>query len=192
MYRRDVLVIAFAAGISILPGVTLAQQPTQQQRQQPAAQPAPQKPMKELVLGAWTLLLADGKKADNTETPLFGPNPVGSLIFTDTGRFSSQLMRTINRPPFKSNNRDTGTAEENKDAAQGTLSFFGSYTVDEAGKAINVHIEGSTFPNQEGTRAKWQVTAITDDVLQFEIPIAQTSVPGAQFTSIQNIWRKAK
>ena len=128
--------------------------------------------MKELVVGAWTLLLADGKKSRQYRRRRFRPRSVGPLIFTDNGRFSSQLMRTINRAPFKSNNRDTGTAEENKDAVQGTLSFFGSYTVDEAGKAINVHIEGSTFPNQEGTRANGRLPPSPTTSCSSRFPIA--------------------
>ena len=82
----------------------------------PSAAFAQQKSLKELLVGAWTLLLVDGKNADGTQVPLYGPNPIGSLIFTSNGRFSVQVMRTINRPPFASNNRDTGTAEQNKAA----------------------------------------------------------------------------
>ena len=43
---------------------------------------AQQKPIKDQLVGAWTLLLDDGVKADGTQIPIFGPNPVGSLIFT--------------------------------------------------------------------------------------------------------------
>jgi hypothetical protein len=53
-----------------------------------------------------------------------------------------RIMRAVNRAPFGSNNRDTGTADENKAVAQGTISHFGTYMVDEAGKTIDFRIEG--------------------------------------------------
>jgi hypothetical protein len=190
MYRHDVLGMSLAAAIALLPGAALAQQ--QRPPQPPPAQPQAQRPIKDLVVGAWTVLLVDGKKSDGTQSPLFGPNPIGSLIFTSNGRVSWQVMRTINRPPFKSNDRDTGTADENKAAVQGTLSFFGTYTVDEAAKTINVRIEGSSFPNIEGSRGRWAVAEITDESLTYELPIAETSTPNAQYTAIQGIWRKVK
>jgi hypothetical protein len=108
---------------------------------------AQQKPIKDQLVGAWTLLLDDGVKPDGTQVPIFGPNPVGTLIFTSNGRYSLQIMRVVNRAPFVSNNRDTGTAGENKAVAQGTISHFGTYAVDEAGKTINFRIERSSFPN---------------------------------------------
>jgi hypothetical protein len=112
---------------------------------------AQQKPIKDQLVGAWTLLLDDGVKPDGTQVPIFGPNPAGTLIFTSNGRYSLQIMRVVNRAPFVSNNRETGTADENKAVAQGTISHFGTYTVDDAGKTINFRIEGSSFPNWENT-----------------------------------------
>ena len=101
-------------------------------------------------------------------------------------------MRSVNRPPFKSNNRDTGTADENKETVQGTLSFFGTYTVDEAAKTIEVRVEGDSFSNNEGSRTRWPVVEITDDTLTYHVPIVETSIPGTTYTSIENIWKRIK
>ncbi len=38
-----------------------------------------------------------------------------------------------------------------KAAAQGVLSYFGTYTVNEADKSFTMQIERSSFPNQVGT-----------------------------------------
>jgi hypothetical protein len=54
---------------------------------------AQQKSIKDQLVGAWTLLLDDGVKPDGTQIPVFGPNPVGTLIFTSNGRYSLQIMR---------------------------------------------------------------------------------------------------
>ena len=39
---------------------------------------------------------------------------------------------------------------ENKAAVQGSLAYFGSYTIDDGASTISVTITGSTFPNFEG------------------------------------------
>ena len=151
---------------------------------------AQQKSIKDQLVGAWTLLLDDGVKPDGTQLPVFGPNPVGSLIFTSNGRYSLQIMRVVNRAPFASNNRDTGTADENKAVAQGTLSHFGTYTVDEAGKTINFRIEGSSFPNWENTSQKRLVTALTDEVLTYRKPTSSTPDQGFMHTEL--VWKRLK
>src|ERR1700733_6068826 len=151
---------------------------------------AQQKPIKDQLVGAWTLLLDDGVTPDGTRVPTFGPNPVGTLIFTPNGRYSLQIMRVVNRAPFASNNRDSGTADENKSVAQGTLSHFGTYTVDEAGKTINFRIQGSSFPNWENTSQKRLVTALTDEVLTYRNPTSSTPEQGFMHTEL--VWKRLK
>jgi Lipocalin-like domain len=173
MYRRDILRLSLAVAIAFLPVAAIAQP----------------KSIKEQLIGAWTLVAVDGVKADGTHTPIFGPNPNGSLIFTTNGRFSAQLMRS-NRTPFASKNRDTGTAEENKTMAQGTLSEFGTYGVNEADKSFSMHIEGDSFPNREGIQVMWEVTSITDDTMTINTPTS--SNPAAAYATILNVWKKVK
>jgi hypothetical protein len=151
---------------------------------------AQQKSIKDQLVGAWTLLLDDGINPDGTHVPAFGPNPVGTLIFTRNGRYSLQIMRVVNRGPFASNNRDAGTAEENKAVSQGTISHFGTYTIDEGGKTLSFHVDGSSFPNWENTSQKRLITAITDEVLTYANPTSST--PGRGFTQTELAWKKLK
>src|SRR5258708_4013781 len=113
MHRVFVISGMAALGLALLPAVAVGQQ---QQRQAPpaAAQAQPEKPLKDAVVGTWALLVDDGVKADGTHVANFGPNPEGLMILTADGHYSVQMMRTINRPKFASNNRTTGTADENK------------------------------------------------------------------------------
>jgi hypothetical protein len=46
------------------------------------------------------------------------------------------------------------TPEENKAIMEGSIAYFGTYTVDEAAKTISMRVETSTFPNQVGTEQK--------------------------------------
>jgi hypothetical protein len=189
MHRRGVFVISgMALGLALLPGGAVGQQ---QQRQ--ATPPAPQaqqpaKPLKEQVVGTYTLLIDDGVKADGTHVPNFGPNPDGLLILAADGHYSVQMMRTINRPKFASNNRTTGTADENKAAVAGTNSAFGTYTVDPADKSITFVIQASLLPNQEGQKQKRMITAATDEVLTYNNPR-----PGnREFEHAEVMWKKVK
>ena len=81
------------------------------------------------LVGTWTLvsiaLEQDGKKTD-----FYGPNPQGQAIFDPNGRFSVIITRS-DVPKLASNNRETGTAEENKAVVQGSIALFGTYSVSE-------------------------------------------------------------
>jgi lipocalin-like protein len=172
MYRRNILgVSAMVLGLALLPGGAMAQQ----------------KSMKDMLVGAWTVLLSDSVKDDGTHVATYGPNPEGSLIFTPNGHYSLQIVR-YGRPAFASKSRMTGTADENKAAVQGMISHFGTYTVDEATKTITFRLEGSSFPNWDGTMQKRPVTAITDDVLTYNTPAPS----GAGYTHAENAWKKVK
>jgi hypothetical protein len=171
MYRRDIL------GISAVAVMALAMLPASAQ----------QKNIKGLLPGTWTLLLVDGVNADGVHMPAFGPNPMGTLIFTPDGHYSLQIVR-VSRPAFASKNRLTGTAEENKAAVAGTIAHFGTYAVDEADKSIAFHIEASSYPNWGGTKQKRQVTAITDEVLTYTLP---ASAAGGE-APVELVWKKAK
>ena len=110
------------------------------------------------LVGTWTAVSSNA----------FNPNPRGSLIFTSNGRYSLTLARTT-LPKFASNNRVTGTAEENKLIVEGSLSHFGKYTVDEKDKTFTFHVETSTFPNWDGTTQKRPFT-VSGDELKYVTP----------------------
>ena len=138
-------------------------------------------------------LLIDGIDGEGINHPLYGPNPEGIAIYSANGYVAVEIMRSIDRPRFASGNRDKGTSAENAATVQGTLAYYGTYTVDEAGKTLTEHVEGSTFPNLEGARRPIKVVQITDEVMTLELPIAQSTIPGqASYKTIQAIWKKLK
>jgi len=122
------------------------------------------------IVGTWSVLSVvnevDGKKAD-----LFGPNPKGQFIFTAEGNFSINIIRS-GRTKFASNNSKAGTAEENKEAMSGTLSLFGTYTINLDGWQT-LHIVGSSFPNWDGAEQK-RLVRIKGDEMTYENPTAPT------------------
>ena len=62
------------------------------------------------------------------------------------GRFMITVVRS-DLPNFASNNRMRGTPDENNSVVQGSIAYYGTYTIDEATRVITVNVEGSTFPN---------------------------------------------
>ncbi len=62
-------------------------------------------------------------------------------------------------PNSRSNNRDMGTPEENKAVVQGSITYFGTYSVDEADGTLTLHIERCSFPELE-----WHGSEATDRV----------------------------
>ena len=109
---------------------------------------AQQKSAKDQLVGSWIFVSSTTKGEDGG--PAWGANPKGLLIFAETGRYSSHLMRS-DRPKFGANNRAKGTPEEYRAATVGNVSSFGTYTVDEAKNTFTIRFEGSSYPNLEGT-----------------------------------------
>ena len=135
-----------------------------------------QKTLKEQLVGTWTLVSSTTKRPDGS--PQWGANPKGLVIFTDNGRYSSQLVRS-DRPKFASKNRIQGTPDENKAAVQGAIASFGTYSVNEANKTFTIRFEGSSYPNLEGTESTRPFT-ITGDELRVTNPAPTAGGPPSQ------------
>jgi hypothetical protein len=172
--RNRFAVVALAAfGLLMLPVSGHSQQ-----RPPAAEKPAatPPKSMKEAIVGSWSLLIDDAVKPDGSHTPNFGPNPIGLAMFGADGHFSVTIVRA-GRPKFASNNRATGTADENKAAVAGANAFFGTYTLNEADKSLTLRVESSTYPNLEGTVQKRTITSLTaSDELTWTNPATKGEV----------------
>lgn len=107
-----------------------------------AAQPA--------VVGAWKLESFDERVADGSFKPRFGPNPVGYLIYTASGRVSATLSG-IHRRPFASGSSPSAAA--NCDASvHDFLAYAGKYEI--SGSTVFHHIETSVFTNLVGITLK--------------------------------------
>jgi Lipocalin-like domain len=138
-------------------------------------------------MGTWTLvsitLEQEGKKTD-----FYGPNPRGQVTYDADGHFSLIITRS-DLPKFASNNRVAGTPEENKAIVQGSIAYFGTYSVSEADKIISSHIENCTFPNWNGIDRKTSFNISGDEL--------STTVVSGPLTSIgtgtaHTVWKRAK
>jgi len=131
-----------------------------------------QKPLTDQLLGTWTLVSHESVRGDGSRTPVYGPNPKGIAFFDATGHFIITVMRA-DRAKYAIDFPTQGTADENKATAQGTMTYFGTYSVNEADHTIALHIEASSFPNWNGADQK-RTFAIAGDQLTLTARALQT------------------
>jgi len=141
-----------------------------------------QQSLKQQLVGTWTFVSSTTKLPDGS--PAWGTNPKGLLIFTENGYFSSQIVRS-DLPKFASKNRAQGTAEENRAVVQGSITTFGTYTVDETKKTYTLKFEGSSFPNRVGTEQTRPFTIAGDEL---KVTNPSTTVGG----SSEIVYKRAK
>jgi hypothetical protein len=125
------------------------------------------KSLKDQIVGAWSLVSFESFNSAGTKVPnLEGGNPKGLLILTGNGLLSVQMISEF--PKLASHNRLKTTAAEEKAIAHGVLSFFGTYTVNEADRLINLRIERSSFPNQMRGKDLKRVVTLTGDEMRLD------------------------
>jgi hypothetical protein len=154
MNRRNMLTISAAAvfGLALLAGDAIG---------------APKaKINKNQLVGDWTLVSVNAPNAAVQNHP-----GDGYLVFERSGRFSLLLLSS-DAPKFASNNRNTGTADENKAVVQGRISYFGTYSVNQADGTLMLHVERSSFPNWNGTDQQRLITSLSAQELKYTNPTA--------------------
>ncbi len=149
--QRGILPIAFAMMIALLSGTANAQS------------------LKEQIVGTWIAISQyvdqDGKKLEP-----FGTNPKGIVVYDTNGHFVLVLQRAT-LPKFTSNNRLTGTSDENRAIVQGSIAYFGKYSIDENERKINLHYDGTTYPNWDG-EDQVRLVEISGDELRVTSPVS--------------------
>lgn len=142
--------------------------------------------LKEQIVGAWTLVSADSVRPDGSRVEMFGSNPKGTMIFSRDGHFALVQMRA-ELPRIAANSRDQGTPEENKGIVQGSIAYFGTYSVNEAEKTMTVKLEGSTYANVLGAlEQKRIITSLTPDELKFTNPRTPSGA------TLEVCWKRAR
>jgi hypothetical protein len=108
----------------------------------------------------------------------------GILTVDANGRYVLAVARA-GLPKVASNNRTTATPEENKAIVQGSVTHFGTLSVNAADKIIAFKIETATFPNWDGTEQQRPFT-LTGDELTYTVPAQSGGGTGTV------VWKRAK
>jgi Lipocalin-like domain len=165
MKRRSILSLSAitALGLALLPGSAVSQQ----------------KSLKDQLVGTWAFVSSTGKLADGS--PVWGPNPQGRLSFDANGRVSTIIVRS-DLTKYASNNRMQSTPAEDNATVQGAIAYFGTYTVNEADRSYVNHVEGSSYPNWNGTDLKQVVESISAEELKIRNPAPSYGGPATLLT----------
>jgi hypothetical protein len=144
-----------------------------------------QKSLKEELVGTWTLVSWEQTSADGSKLQQFGTNPQGIAFFDTTGHYIISVMRSD-----RANYAIEGfgqlaqiTAEEGKATAQGTITYFGTYSVSELDRRIVIHVDASSFPNWNGTDLE-RFVEITQNQLKL-------TVRPPRGGSVDVLWKRA-
>jgi len=104
--------------------------------------------------GVWRRVSCVRTLKDGTTSLPWGAKPVGQIIYLDGGRTSAQIMRPGRRttvPPGIDYGSSQATDQEIREAVSGFVSYFGTYSVDEAAKNVTHHVEAALVPGWVGT-----------------------------------------
>lgn len=120
------------------------------------------------LVGQWSLVSAELTDAKGNKAPLVeGADPQGFLVFLENGRFTFQIIAAL--PKF-AGDRIATTPDESKSVARGVLSYYGTYTANDADRTFTLKIERSSYPNQNGTEGRRVIQSLSADELKFQIP----------------------
>jgi hypothetical protein len=122
-----------------------------------------------LLLAAWSPI-AQYVEQEGKRVEPFGHDPKGIVIYQADGHFVLYLQKA-SLPIFASNNRLTGTAEENKAIVPGSIAYFGRYSIDESSAQMHIHYDGSTFPNWDG-EDQVRLVAVSNHQLRITSPLS--------------------
>jgi len=140
--------------------------------------------LKQQVVGTWTVVSTVNTRPDGSRYEALGSNPRGVFMLDANGHFALTILGEARRK-FASNSRLEGTPDENKASVQGSIAYFGTYTVNDADHTLTFHIERCTFPNWDGTDQKRSVT-ITGDEMKY----TNTAASGGGKAEL--VWKRAK
>lgn len=128
------------------------------------------------LIGSWILVEITHTFANGTVQKSFGAGD-GALTLEESGRFCQCLLRQ-DLPRVASGNRAIVTAEESGSIVQGSLTFFGTWSLSAA--ALTFHIERSSFPNWNGMDQTRIVTSLTQGRLTITAPASTLGARGDQ------------
>jgi hypothetical protein len=81
-----------------------------------------------------------------------------------------------------------GTTEEIRQAFEGCIGYYGSYTVDEQARTVTHHVQGCSFPNYIGTDLKRLFNLSGDRLSLNTVP----EVEGGEEVTFFLVWERER
>jgi hypothetical protein len=132
--------------------------------------------------GTWTLVAADKILPGGARARDYGEQPKGRLVVDTRGRYSLQILKS-ERLRFATGSKADGSTGEFKSAVMGSSTHYGTVAIDEKAGQLVFSIEGSSFPNWEGTVQRRQYK-LEGKELSYQVP------PRADGSIPVSVWRR--
>jgi hypothetical protein len=183
MNRRTTLAVTTTALLCLVVGLSASNSIAQQ------------KPLKEQLIGTWTLVSSDQVHPDGSKVQQFGANPKGINVFDPNRRFFLMIanpgflmVASADNRKIVPNDLSKANYEEFGGLIAESIAYYGTYTVNETEKVVTLHLDASTFPNQVGTDQERTVTSLTADelIMKYSNPAAMSGV------QVQQVWKRAE
>jgi hypothetical protein len=113
------------------------------------------------LVGTWKLASFEETSPDGQRIELYGPDPVGILIYTNTGHMCVQIMRR-DRPALPDLAFEEIQADQIKEAIAGFTGFCGTYRVDADNHAVIHHVQCHILPGSVGKELRRTYELIGD------------------------------
>lgn len=126
------------------------------------------------LVGTWRVVSATFFEQGKEEGQLFyGANPRGRLTFDENGNYALIVLDAdMLKEPFKINDRERGTDDENRRVVHGSIANFGTYKVVDG--TLVLSIEHATFPNWNGLVQKRRLLPSAEGSLKYEVKPASS------------------
>lgn len=102
------------------------------------------------LIGAWRLVSWSERAPTGEIFYPLGEDATGQIVYSADGHVAAQLMRR-GVPRFAHDDWRKATPDECAAAWIGYFGYFGTFSIDEHKQAVIHYVEGSWFPNLNGT-----------------------------------------
>jgi hypothetical protein len=143
-----------------------------------------QKSLKEQLVGTWTLVSVTDVYPDGRKENTWGPNVKGAVNFDGYGHV---MVMIIGEDVPASSANPQMSEKVTKQSKRDVVAYFGTYSVDEAAKAVTYTAERATAPSFDGVARKASVTLNGDELVQVSAPV--TTPRGTANPNI--VWKRA-
>ena len=102
------------------------------------------------LVGTWELVSMEYSTSDGKVSNPFGESPLGRIQYDPDGNMYAFVIRR-DRPQFSSGDLFNGTPDEIYAAFEGSVAYYGTFTIQESEGTVTHHVAGASFPNRIGT-----------------------------------------
>ncbi|SNS86832.1 Lipocalin-like domain-containing protein [Ekhidna lutea] len=125
-----------------------------------ACQPEKQQDVLDIA-GVWKLVELSNYDEEGKVSQPYGNPPLGYFIYTPGGHMSIQIMKNPPHPRLTERPSDSIVAQ----IARGSITYFGTYSVDKERSVVIHEVEGALNPNYVNTDRERQYSISGDSLI---------------------------